>query len=152
MKRLIIFILTAALLLPCTGLVSASETAGSTTEVYTTVLDDGMVITHEITVTQQARSTTKTAGHKVTVSNGDDTIAVIAIQATFQYDGSSVSVVSKTVTQADTYGGWSFTQNSFTSSGGTVMLEGTLKYLLFFSAMPVTVTLSCDKNGNISHS
>lgn len=40
-------------------------------------------------------------------------------------------------------------QTSFTSSGGTVTLEGKLTKLLILND-PFTMTLTCDKNGNIS--
>jgi hypothetical protein len=76
-------------------------------------------------------------------------IAQIAVTASFQYDGKTVSVLSKKVYQKDTYQGWSFTQTSFTSSGGTVRLKGTLKKS-GNSSVSVDLSMTCDKNGNIS--
>ena len=78
-------------------------------------------------------------------------MAIIAFSATYRYDGSSVSVISKTVIQTDVYNGWTFTQKSFTSSGGTVTLTGKLsKWLIFNNS--ISMSMTCDKNGNISYS
>lgn len=96
-----------------------------------------------------ARASQKTATRKATLTKDDVTIGVIAFKATFRYDGSTVSVVSKSVTQTDTYDGWSYTQNSFTSSGGTVTLDAKLTKLLIVN-YPFILSLTCDKNGTLS--
>ena len=62
---------------------------------------------------------------------------------------SGVSAVSKAVTQTDTYGGWKYKQQSFTSSGGTFTLEAKLTKLLIYNN-PLTMRLSCDTDGNIT--
>lgn len=113
------------------------------------VLESGITVKDEIIVTPQARSTDKTATRRRTLKDGDTVIGIIAFQATFRYDGSTVSVVSKSVTQTDTYEGYSYKQTSFTSSGGTVTLEGKLTKLLIFSTS-FSMSLTCDKNGNLS--
>ena len=110
-----------------------------------------MTVVDEIAEYANARATGKTYDRTRSFYDGDTLIAVIAFQASFRYNGSTVSVVSKTVTQTDTYSGWSYSQESFTSSGGTVTLEGKLKYLLLFSTTPVSMSLTCDKNGNITY-
>ena len=76
-------------------------------------------------------------------------VANIAVTAEFSYNGSSVKVLSKKVSKKEVYSGWSFTQSSFTSSGGTVTLKGSLKKT-GVSAVPVSLKITCDKNGNIS--
>lgn len=59
-------------------------------------------------------------------------------------------MVSKSVTQSDTYDGWSYVQNSLTSSGGTVTLNAKLtKWIILNTSF--TMTLSCDEDGNISY-
>lgn len=76
-------------------------------------------------------------------------IATIAVTAVFRYTGSSVSVTSMTVSQHDTYNGWTWTQGSFTADGGTVTLKGKLTK----SGYPYCLTklvMTCDENGNIS--
>lgn len=60
----------------------------------------------------------------------------------------TVSVISKSVTQTDTYEGWNYVETSFTSSGGTVALAGKLTKLLIMRTS-FTIGLECDANGNI---
>lgn len=113
-------------------------------------LADGIVVHDTVTVYAQSRSSTVTAEREKVLYDGDTLIAVIVLRATFRYDGSSVSVVSKSVTQSDTYDGWSYVQNSLTSSGGTVTLNAKLtKWIILNTSF--TMTLSCDKDGNISY-
>lgn len=112
-------------------------------------LENGITVIEEIVVYPQGRSTDKRADATRTFKDGDTVIAIITIEGVFRYDGSTVSVVSKSVTQADTYSGWSYKEKSFTSSGGTITLEGKLTKLLIFNN-PFTMTLSCDENGNIT--
>lgn len=114
------------------------------------VLENGLTVVDEITVYSQVRSTDERIERRRTIKDGDTVIAIVAFEAVFRYDGSTVSVVSKTVTQTDTYAGWSYKQKSFTSSGGTVTLDAKLTKLLIFNNS-FTMTLSCDKNGNISY-
>lgn len=115
------------------------------------LLDNGIVVLTELFEISSLRSTSKSYTLRRTFTRNDETIAIIAITANFSYDGSTVSVISKSVSQSDTYNGWSFKQNSFTSSAGTVTLEGKLTKLLILNSS-FTMTLTCDKNGNISYS
>lgn len=113
-------------------------------------MDNGITIIDEVTEISQSRSTTKDYTRSRTISKDGTVIAVISIYGCFSYNGTSVSVVSKSVTQTDTYEGWSYKQNSFTSSGGTITLDAKLSKLLVMN-IPFTMTLSCDKNGNVSY-
>lgn len=118
----------------------------------TSVLENGITITDEVIEISLSRSTDKAYTRRKTFSNDEGTvIAIIAFTATYRYDGSTVSVVSKSVTQTDTYDGWSYSQQSFTSSGGTVTLKGKLSKLLVFNNS-FSMSMSCDKDGNISYS
>lgn len=135
-------------LLPAVSAASGSE--GTVIFSETTVLSDGLTVIDEIIeYPQQARSSVKTSERKKSFYDGETLIAVIAFKASFSYDGSSVSVLSKTVTQTDTYESWNYSQESFTSSGGTVTLAGKLKKWLIFSNS-FTMSLTCDVNGNTS--
>lgn len=116
----------------------------------THTMENGITITTEIIDETQGRATDKTYTRRDTFDDDGTIIAIIAITATYRYDGTSVSVVSKSVTQADTYEGWSYTQKSFTSSGGTVTLSGKLSKLLIFNSS-FTMSMTCDKNGNITY-
>lgn len=113
-------------------------------------LENGITVSDEIIKESSGRATDATYTRRRTFDQDGTVIAVIAFRATFRYDGSTVSVVSKSVTQTDTYEGWSYTQNSFTSSGGTVTLSGKLSKLLIFNSS-FTMSMTCDKNGNISY-
>lgn len=147
MKRVFAFVL-CLLLFGSSFPVHATEALTATT----TILENGLRVVDEVTiVSSNARSTEKNATRTKTFYDGDTLIAVISFTATFCYDGTNVSVVSQSVTQTDTYSGWSYKQESFTSSGGTVTLTGKLKYLLIFSTTTFTMNLICDANGNISY-
>lgn len=149
MKRLLTICSCAILLVSIVFPASAAE---QPQEEYGAerILENGLTVIDEITVYPQSRSTDKRAERKRTLKDGETVIGIIAFEAVFRYDGSTVSVVSKTVTQTDTYAGWSYKQKSFTSSGGTVTLDAKLTKLLIFNNS-FTMTLSCDKNGNISY-
>ena len=148
MKRILSFIICVMLLLTATLPTYAAE---QTEVIYCeeTVLENGIIMHDEIVVSSNSRSTDKTATRRKTFKQGDTVIAIIAFQATFRYTGSAVSVVSKSVTQTDTYEGYSYKQVSFTSSGGTVTLNGKLTKLLILQES-FTMSLTCDKNGNLS--
>lgn len=153
MKRIILTFCCLALILAFVPHAAAANETGTTDNVIyysEKILENGLIMIDQITDITTARSTDKTVERTNTYKDGNTVIAVITIQGTFQYDGNSVSVISKSITQLDTYNGWSFTQDSFTSSGGTITLKGTLKWLLLFNSSSFTMTLSCDKNGNIT--
>ena len=111
--------------------------------------DDGLVIVDELYENAFARASTKEYTRRKTIKRDGSTIGVIAIKGKFSYDGSKVAVVSKSVTQTDTYGGWNYKQNSFTSTGGTITLDAKLTKLLV-PGISFTITMTCDKNGNVT--
>ena len=148
MRRLITAICCLALIFSvCTPAVAAErENVIFSQEID---LGNGITLVDEIIEHTQARATGKTYTRTNTYRHGDDVIAVISVQATFHYDGTTVSVASKSVTQTDTYEGWNYKQNSFTSSGSTVTLDAKLTKLLVLR-VAVNISITCDKNGNIS--
>ena len=140
------------MLLICSLLVPAAAqdtVSAQTVSTQTIDLGDGWTVTEELIINDQARTASRAATKKQSFSKNGEAIADIAITGVFRYDGSTVSVSSKVVSQKDTYNGWSFTQNSFTSSGGTITLTGKLTKPLRVSGS-VNIKLTCDKNGNIS--
>lgn len=145
LSLILCFILFASAALP-------AYAAGQSDVIYSQeyALEDGTVVKDEIIVQTQLRSNYKTATRRRTFSQNDTTIAIIAFQATFRYDGSNVVVIDRAVTQTDTYEGWSYKQTSFTHSGGTVTLEGKLTKLLIFNN-PFSMSLTCDANGTITN-
>lgn len=149
MKKTLSLFMCLFLIVSMTLTVSALDTRKV---IYRTeeVLNNGVIVISEIIDHSQARSTTKNYEHTKTYTRNGTTIAVISICGSFRYYGSSVSVLSKSVTRTDTYNGWSYAQNSFTSSGGTISLSGKLTKLLN-SSIAVSMTLNCDASGNISY-
>lgn len=144
--------LLLCMLLICSLLVPAAAqdtVSAQTVSTQTIDLGDGWTVTEELIINDQARTASRAATKKQSFSKNGEAIADIAITGVFRYDGSTVSVSSKVVSQKDTYNGWSFTQNSFTSSGGTITLTGKLTKPLRVSGS-VNIKLTCDKNGNIS--
>lgn len=148
MKKIFSFALCVVLLIVLSSPVFAAE-LNNVISYCEITLDNGITVIDEITDCSQARATDHTYQRTRTFKDGDTVIAIVAIQATFRYDGTTVSVVSKSVVQSDTYNGWNYKQTSFTSSGGTVTLNAKLTKLLVFNN-PFTMTLSCDKDGNIT--
>lgn len=148
MRRFFVVLLCAILLVgsihPCSA--TEEQVIYSTEEFW-----DGDVRVVEVIYlsVDSTYATDKTYTRQREYYYGDTLIADIAITGTFRYTGSSVSVVSKSVSRSETYDGWSFKQSSFSSSGGTIALTGKLTKLLIFNA-DVNMSLTCDKNGNIS--
>lgn len=148
MKKCFSLALCFVMLLVCLIPVQAAG-SGEVIDTSELTLENGLVARDTVTVYSQSRSSTITVERERTFYSGDTVVAIITIQATFSYNGSTVSVVSKSVTRTDTYEGWSYKQNSFTSSGGTVTLDAKLTKWLILNT-PFTMTLSCDKDGNIT--
>ena len=135
MRRILSFVLCLLLFLSLAVSVAATPVEdGNVLISEVSILEDGLTCVDEVILyPQQARASTQTAERRKTFYKDDVLIAVIAFKANFSYDGSPVSVLSKTVTQTDTYESWTYSQESFTSSGGTVTLAGKLKKWLIFS-------------------
>lgn len=150
MKKSFVFVICMLLLVQF--ILPVSATAATDNDLIyreETILENGLTVVDEIYANKLSRASVITGERKKTIKSGDTTLGIIAFQATFRYDGSNVAVVSKTVTQSDAYEGYSYKQNSFTSSGGTVTLEGKLTKLLIFN-QAFTMSLMCDINGNLS--
>ena len=153
MRRLIAFLCSLLLIVTISPTTLAASYSSSDEHVIyysQTDLGDGLVIIDEVIEYTNARSANKTYERKKILTYDGTVVGIIAICGTFSYNGSTVSVVSKSVTQTSTYEGWSYKQNSFTSSGGTITLNAKLTKLLVMN-IPFTMTLSCDKNGDISY-
>lgn len=152
MKRVLSLILCMVSLLVLAVPAFATErTEGNVVYRDEFTLEDGFTVVREIVDVSFARSAEKTYIQSWRISDGSSgVIADIAITATYHCDGRSVYVVSKTVSRADTYYGWSFTQNYLVAGGGTVTLSATLTK--GGKTMPVTLNMTCDKDGNISYS
>ena len=106
-------------------------------------------MTDELIVSSGLARANKTATRRRTFTQSGETIAVVAFEVTYGYASTMVYVISKSVTQTDTYKNWNYNQTAFTVNGGTVTLEGKLTKLLHAS-IPFTMSMTCDKSGNIT--
>lgn len=114
-------------------------------------IGNDIVVITELSVSNNSRSIyEKNASISKTYKSGSSVIAKLGISGTFQYDGKTVKVKSKSITPKTVYSGWSFSQDSFTSSSGKISLLGQLSKFLQDDVI-VNISLSCDKNGNISY-
>lgn len=152
MKRCITWLLllcmTAALLLP----VQAAAAEAPVTEVIYLENGDSIVVTLEV---MGARTSgTKTASKSYTYYNADGSKAwVVTLTGTFTYTGttSTCTKASSSITIYDST--WYLKAKSTKASGSSAIvnltvcreLEGTVA-----RTESCTVTLTCDKNGNLS--
>lgn len=77
----------------------------------------------------------------------------IVLHATFTYNGSTSSCTSVNSLTVKVYDdGWSLDSKSYSKSGNTATGNVTMakKLLVGSGKVPITLTLSCDKNGNLS--
>lgn len=148
MKKLLTPIIAIILIVSMCPYAFAAEQG---TEVFYQEIDlgNGIVIIDRITEYTNARAAGKTATRTKEIRENGILIGAITLFGEFRYDGTSATVFYKAVTRTDTYEGWSYRQNSLTSSGGTITLDAKLTKL-FYQNIPFTISLTCDANGNIS--
>ena len=152
MKRLCYTLLCVIILV---GLVVPARAVDCTNMLEQVTVEEEISIGNEVVVTGEG--TTPFSSSSITIpatktkkySKNGKVIASISVTAEFSYNGTSVKVVSKKISKKALYDGWSFVQSSFTSSGGTVSLKGRLEKS-GVSPITVSITLTCDKNGEIS--
>ncbi len=112
-------------------------------------LENGLRVVDELIEESSGRSTDRAYTRRRSIYEEDTLIAIVAFYVLFRYDGTTASVAYKSVTQTDTYDGWSYTQTSFTSSGGTVMLEWKLSKLLIFNGS-FSMGVTCAPDGSLT--
>lgn len=153
MKKLISSVVCCSMLLgtsvPCALAFEAPSAYAQTVSTYQ--LSNDITVKERIIeyTNSSTRANSRTAAREQEFYSGRTLIGKIVITGTFTYDGKTSRVTSKSVSSKKTYDGWSYTQNSFTSDGGTIELTGKLKKASYGS-VDVDISLSCDKDGNIS--
>ncbi len=151
MKRVLSLILCmVSLLVLAVPAFAAERTEGNVVYRDEFTLEEGLTVVREIVDVSFARSAEKTFIQTWQIKDNGTVVADIAVTATYHCDGRSVYVVSKTVSRADTYYGWSFTQNYLIAGGGTVTLNG--KLTKGTRTIPLNLTMTCDKDGNLLRS
>lgn len=147
MKKLISTLMALALVLSlCLVPTSAHELE------KTTVIDLGNGITVETTTTVYdtlLRSSTQKASSTSRFKNNGELIATVTLTATFGYDGSLAWVVSASGSHT-VESGWRYQNQDISNSGGTSNLTAEIKSTTGLGVVPVDITLTCTKDGDIS--
>lgn len=150
MKKSLIGILTVCLLMLCTLPAYASD-ANKEVVYYA----DGSYVVITTNVDVIACSTNKASGNKVYnyYSSSGTTEWKATMRATFSYTGSSATCTSVDNLSVNIYdSSWSLASKSTRRSGNTAYGDVVMERSIIggTQGIPVTLTLSCDKNGNLS--
>lgn len=114
---------------------------------YTEDLGNGITAVVTITQTESfARSTKRHVIDKKYYIDGTY-IGVAVLTATFNYNGSTSSAVSASGSGSGS-NGWSYSGQSTRTSGKSAYLTASLKN--GSKTVPVSLSLTCDANGNVS--
>ena len=148
MKKLLSIVLSFLLVFSVLPAVSAAEQESVISQ-QRIELENGIVIIDTLVECKNARIMGKAARRTATIYHEDVLVGKITLAAAFNYDGTPVYVTSSSVVEKETYQGWSYVQNSLTSSGGTITLDAKMTKLLVFN-IPFTISITCDANGKIS--
>ena len=148
MKKLFTLVLVLILAISMLPGVSAAE-QGTVVSRQKVELENGVVIVDPLVEYDNARVMGKVAKRTKDVYFNEVLIARVTMVASFNYDGTTVSVTSASVTEKETYQGWGYAQDSLTTIGGTATLNARLTKL-FYSSLPLTISITCDVNGNLS--
>lgn len=152
MKRLFAMILLACLLLSV--LPSEGFALETDKEVIIYVFEDGSYLT-ESTYEHSARSAGTKSGSKERTYYGNDGTAQwkAVLNGVFTYTGTSATCTSSSMNVTIYNSSCYVVSKSATKSGNTATGNATVgeKVLgITVSRIPVTITLSCDANGNLS--
>lgn len=127
----------------------------ATKNVYYEYLEDGSY--YEITIEENAMtraSGTKTGTKKAKyVDSSNVTVWQVSVTGTFTYNGSSATCTSASVAATSYSSNWKISSKSATKSGNKAIGKATAKYYYdgtLVTTTTKTVTLTCDKNGNLS--
>lgn len=152
MKKITAFILMIACLFAIA--VPAAAAAETGTRIY--YYEDGSYLV--VTVTEGLRtraSGTVTGSTQSTYYNSSGVLQwIVTLNGRFTYDGSTAKCTATNIT-ATIYGsdGWSCSQNSSYASGASAYGSATMVRTVGgsqVSTKPVSLKLTCDKNGNLS--
>lgn len=116
--------------------------------------EDGsyIVFTVEEYSTRAANTKSGIRNGKLYDPNGG-AVATLTVHGTFRYDGTTVTCTASTYTHQIHNSSWSLSSGSASKSGNTATAKGIFarKVLgITVDSKTLTVSLSCDKNGNLS--
>lgn len=150
MKKVLSILFAALFLLML--IPSAPAKAETTTDVV--YFEDGSYVVTVLQEYSTRSSNQKTASKSSTLydPNGG-AVATLTVHGTFRYDGTTVTCTASSYTYQIHNSSWSFSSGSASKSGNTATAKGTFarKVLgITVDSKTLTVSLSCDKNGNLS--
>ena len=123
--------------------------------IYYKYLEDGSY--YEITISENTMtraSSTKTATKRAKYVNSSNvTVWEISVTGTFTYNGTSSTCTASSVAAKSYSTNWKITSQSASKSENKAIAKATAKYYYDGSLVTTaskTVTLTCDKNGNLS--
>lgn len=96
----------------------------------------------------QPYSNTKTGTKQATYYYSGTAIFSVSVTGTFTYDGTSAQATSATKTIVGHVSDATYISSSAYTSGASAIATGSVSYKGF--TLQKTVTLTCDKNGNLS--
>lgn len=124
-------------------------------KVYYEYLEDGSY--YEITIIENTmtRATNTKKGTKRTkyLDSSNVTVWEVSVTGTFTYDGSTSTCTAASVAATSYSSNWKITSKSASKSGNKAIGKATAKCYYDGSLVTTvnkTVTLTCDKNGNLS--
>lgn len=159
MKKIIAFVLSAVIIIDILPTISANAECNSTeSEIF--YYDDGsyavITITYGLASNVEVNTSKSIKSGSKTFSYYDDSGALkwtATLTASFTYDGSTSSCTSANCTVTIYDSDWYVISNNSGYTGNTATANVTMRrrYLgVTVKTVPVTITLSCDANGNLS--
>lgn len=153
MRKIVVFFMILCCLADCYTVAYADDVYGapSTSKIENPIewSEETYTIILPSTCSVLSSTSRKTVARSCNYKYLNQTIAVVTLRVTFEYNGSTVSVVSKSVSK-DVSSGWVYSQSSLTSTGGTARVKGKINRSSDRKEVPVDISLSCDINGNIT--
>lgn len=159
MKKIIAFVLSAVIIMGILPTILANA-EGNSPESEILYYDDGsyavITITYGLASNAEVNASKSIKSGSKTVSYYDDSGALkwkATLTASFTYDGSTSSCTSANSTVAICDSDWYVISNNSGHAGNTATANVTMgrRYLgVTVKTVPVTITLSCDANGNLS--
>lgn len=133
--------------------VSATDTDSPNLVINRTVFSDGSYVIETISEcanVNTARSTNSKTGSKTAVYYDSSDVAIFGVKVTgsFEYNGSTSEATNSVATVYIYDSSATYVSKSATYSGNTASATGKVKYN--YVTIPLTTSLSCDKNGNLS--
>lgn len=124
----------------------AAQSSENTVQTFS----DGSYCVITLETDYQTRSSTRSATKTYTYYNGDDECQwLFMVHGTFSYDGTTSEAVSAKGAYTIVNREWSLTDSEVYCQGAYAIGEAVFEHPSD-GTVPITVTIYCDKNGNIS--